>query len=175
MPFPLLSGARISVYQPPPGHTSTTVSPGLTPKKASVWAGWRYRSRATFAGVRVLAATAAAIAASGRAAGAAAIQAMAIVTAAVAAAVAAAIERGVCMGNLLGGGFSQGGTLIGDTQARLWIAAAACLALALFAAWRERRRKRRDDPDAIGPIDWVSVQVFALIALAILAALAFHA
>jgi len=63
------SGARISVYQPPPGHSSTIVSPGLTPKKASVSAGLRYLSRAVLAGVRVGAATAAAIAPSAFAGG----------------------------------------------------------------------------------------------------------
>ena len=37
------------MYQPPPGDSSTTVSVGFTPKKASVSTGCRHPSRATFA------------------------------------------------------------------------------------------------------------------------------
>lgn len=44
---------------------------------------------------------------------------------------------------------------------------AACLVLALLAGWRERRRARRHDPDAIGWVDWRGVQMLALIALAV--------
>ncbi|WP_375271660.1 hypothetical protein [Sphingomonas sp.] len=44
---------------------------------------------------------------------------------------------------------------------------AACLMLALFAAWRERRRARRHDPDAVGWVDWRGVQMLTLIALAV--------
>lgn len=45
--------------------------------------------------------------------------------------------------------------------------AASCLAIALLAAWRERRRSRRHDPDAVGWVDWRAVQMLALIALAV--------
>src|SRR5580698_8929396 len=45
-------GARIAVYQPPPGTSSTTCMSGLSPKNASVSAGWRYLSRARSASVR---------------------------------------------------------------------------------------------------------------------------
>src|SRR5580698_2797670 len=45
-------GARIAVYQPPPGTSSTTCMSGLIPKNASVSAGWRYLSRARSASVR---------------------------------------------------------------------------------------------------------------------------
>src|SRR5690349_24753914 len=51
-------GARISVYQPRLGQTSTTVISGLSPKNSSVCFGWRYWSRATLAGVRESAAMA---------------------------------------------------------------------------------------------------------------------
>ena len=41
LPSPFRVGARISVYQPPPGAISTTVIPGSSPKKARVSAGCR--------------------------------------------------------------------------------------------------------------------------------------
>jgi len=42
-----------------------------------------------------------------------------------------------------------------------------CVAVALVAAWRERRRVRRADPDAVGWVDWTTVQMLALILLAV--------
>ena len=46
-------------------------------------------------------------------------------------------------------------------------AAISCLALAFLAGWRERRRARRDDPDAVGWVDWTAVQMLALIGVAV--------
>jgi hypothetical protein len=46
--------------------------------------------------------------------------------------------------------------------------------LAAAAGLRERRRKRRADPDRVGLIDWPTVQVLALIAAAVSAIIAFH-
>jgi hypothetical protein len=46
--------------------------------------------------------------------------------------------------------------------------------LAAVAGLRERRRKRRVDPDRVGWIDWPSVQMLALIAAAVSAIIAFH-
>src|SRR5690348_8923409 len=42
----------ISVYQPPNGHSSTTVMFGRMPKNDNVSTGWRYLSRALFASER---------------------------------------------------------------------------------------------------------------------------
>lgn len=52
--------------------------------------------------------------------------------------------------------------------ARTWTYAAVvlCAAIALFAGWRQARRGRRRDVDAVGWVDWTTVQVFALFALA---------
>lgn len=58
------------------------------------------------------------------------------------------------------------------TQAMLWMGAGAALGCAVLAGWRDHRRRRRDDPDAIGMIDWPTLQVVALIAAAILGGLA---
>lgn len=57
-------------------------------------------------------------------------------------------------------------------QAGLWTGAVVAVAIALFSGWRDWQRTRRADPDAISMIDWPTVQVFALIAAAILAGLA---
>ncbi len=43
------------MYQPPNGHSSTTVMFGWMPKKASVSTGWRYLSRAFLVGGAVVA------------------------------------------------------------------------------------------------------------------------
>jgi hypothetical protein len=45
LPFSLRNGASTSVYQPPPGHSSTTFMSWRRPKKDSVSTGWRYWSR----------------------------------------------------------------------------------------------------------------------------------
>lgn len=60
-------------------------------------------------------------------------------------------------------------------QARLWWVCGAALAVAVFAGWRDWRRARRHDPDAVGLVDWPTVQVFALIAAALLGSIAFNA
>lgn len=59
-----------------------------------------------------------------------------------------------------------------DTQALLGGMAGVAVAVVLLAGWREARRKRRDDPDAVGWVDWPTVQVLALIALAVVGLLA---
>jgi len=53
-----------------------------------------------------------------------------------------------------------------------WIGAGSSLVLAVIAGLRDRRRKRRDNLDSIGLVDWPTVQVIALIAAAILASIA---
>lgn len=50
--------------------------------------------------------------------------------------------------------------------------AGAAVAIALISGWRDWRRARRADPDAVGIIDWPTVQVLALIAAAVMAGLA---
>lgn len=59
-----------------------------------------------------------------------------------------------------------------DTQALFATLAAIAVAVAIFAGWRDHRRRRRADLDAVGWIDWALVQVAALIALAVLGLLA---
>lgn len=58
------------------------------------------------------------------------------------------------------------------TQAVLLGAAASCGVAAAVAAWRDSRRTRRHDPDAVGLIDWRTVQLAAIAAALILGALA---
>jgi hypothetical protein len=58
------------------------------------------------------------------------------------------------------------------TQAMLIGAAASCAMAAAGAAWRDHRRTRRHDPDAVGVIDWRTVQLGAIVATLVLAALA---
>jgi len=55
-----------------------------------------------------------------------------------------------------------------------WAGAVASLALAVVAGFRERQRKRRDNLDKVGMIDWPAVQVLALIATAILVSIAYN-
>ncbi|MFK3889180.1 hypothetical protein [Sphingomonas sp. NPDC079357] len=54
-----------------------------------------------------------------------------------------------------------------DAQDLLYVIAVAALCVAVLAGWREHRRRRRADPDAVGWIDWTLVQVIALIVAAI--------
>lgn len=54
-----------------------------------------------------------------------------------------------------------------DVQVDAEVVAILALLLVLFAAWRERRRARRVDPDAVGFLDWRGVQMLALILLAV--------
>lgn len=54
-----------------------------------------------------------------------------------------------------------------ESQALLASIAAAAFVLALFAGWRDRRRRVRVHADAVGWVDWTTVQMAALIALAI--------
>jgi len=53
-----------------------------------------------------------------------------------------------------------------------WIAAAVAFVVAVFAGWRDYRRKHRDDLDRIGVFEWRTVQMFALIVFAISAGIA---
>jgi hypothetical protein len=62
-----------------------------------------------------------------------------------------------------------------DDAAWPWLAVTlAAIMLAAVAGLRERRRKRRVDPDRVGWIDWPTVQMLALIAAAVSAIIAFH-
>ncbi len=37
----------------------------------------------------------------------------------------------------------------------------AALALAMFGWWRDRKRRNRSDPDAVGVIDWTTLSFWA--------------
>ncbi|RZT56758.1 hypothetical protein EV283_0813 [Sphingomonas sp. BK036] len=54
----------------------------------------------------------------------------------------------------------------------LWSASGGLAALAVVAGFGERRRRRRRDPDSVGWVDWPTVQMLALIALAVMIGLA---
>ena len=54
----------------------------------------------------------------------------------------------------------------------MWGAAGVLVAVAVAAGFGERRRRRRHDLDRVGWVDWPTVQMLALIALAITVALA---
>jgi hypothetical protein len=63
---------------------------------------------------------------------------------------------------------------VADVQAMLWGGAGILVTIAVFAGWREHRRTRRDDVDAVGMIAWPTVQILALIALAVVGLFALH-
>jgi hypothetical protein len=54
----------------------------------------------------------------------------------------------------------------------LWSASGGLAALAIAAGLGDRRRRRRRDLDSVGWVDWPTVQMLALIALAVTAGLA---
>ena len=58
------------------------------------------------------------------------------------------------------------------TRTGLYAAAALCAAVAVLAGWKQARRGRRRDVDAVGWVDWTTVQMLALFALAAAALLA---
>lgn len=62
------------------------------------------------------------------------------------------------------------------THAQVLLASGAgtALAVALVAGWRERARKRRIDFDRLGLVAWPTVQMLALIVLAMCGLLALH-
>ncbi|WP_374943466.1 hypothetical protein [Sphingomonas sp.] len=53
-----------------------------------------------------------------------------------------------------------------------WVAAAVALAVAVMAGLADRGRKRRSDLDRIGWVDWRTVQMLALMGMAISVAVA---
>jgi hypothetical protein len=57
----------------------------------------------------------------------------------------------------------------------LWSASGGLVVVAVVAGLGERRRRRRRDPDSVGWVDWPTVQMLALIALAVTIGLAFKA
>lgn len=59
-------------------------------------------------------------------------------------------------------------------QARLWGSVAVCVVMAVTSALAERRRRRRDDPDRVGIVPWLGVQLFAMLAAVVLASIALH-
>lgn len=61
------------------------------------------------------------------------------------------------------------------TQAVLLGAATSCAVAAAGAAWGDRRRTRRHDLDAVGLVDWRTVQLVAIAAGLVLTALAIRA
>ena len=61
------------------------------------------------------------------------------------------------------------------TQAVLLGAATSCVVAAAGAAWGDHKRTRRHDPDAVGFVDWRTVQLAAIAAALVFGALAIRA
>lgn len=68
----------------------------------------------------------------------------------------------------------QADAAVTDAQGPLCGLAVLALLVAVAAGWRDHRRRTRVDPDAVGWIDWVLVQVGALIVGAVAAYVAFR-
>jgi hypothetical protein len=64
---------------------------------------------------------------------------------------------------------------VSDAALPWLVAAGVAFAIAVLAGLGERRRKRRVDLDRVGWIDWPSVQMVALIAVAIFGVIGWHA
>ena len=63
---------------------------------------------------------------------------------------------------------------VGDAAMPWLIAGTVAFAVAVLAGLGERRRKRRLDLDRVGWVDWPTVQMAALIAVAIFGIIAWH-
>jgi uncharacterized membrane protein YidH (DUF202 family) len=59
-----------------------------------------------------------------------------------------------------------------DPSTLLWLAAAACAALAALAGWADHRRANRRDVDRPGWVPWQLILILAMIAALVCAALA---
>lgn len=57
-------------------------------------------------------------------------------------------------------------------QATLWAAVAVCAAILVIAIVAERRRAGRRDPDRVGIMPWISIQMAATLGCVMFAALA---
>ncbi len=60
-------------------------------------------------------------------------------------------------------------------QAALWGGVATCIVTVAISAVAQARQMRRDDLDRISLVPWMSIQLFAILAGVILAALAISA
>jgi hypothetical protein len=59
-------------------------------------------------------------------------------------------------------------------QAMFWIAAAACVLVAMACGFGEHRRRNRADLDRVGFVPWLTIQLTAIVAAILLASVAMH-
>ena len=59
-------------------------------------------------------------------------------------------------------------------QARLWSAAAGCVAVAVASGVAQWRRGRRRDPDRVGIVPWATIQFAAMMAALLIASVALN-